>query len=456
MKRTSLIRKLLPLTLIVFVVSFYSSSFAETDKAKNVILFVGDGMGFGHVQVGEAALGKSLSFRQFPHRNVATIYSANNTGTDSAAAATALATGQKVNDGVVSIALPEHADQTPHQPLETLLEVARKQGKRVGVITNTFVYDATPAGFTAHAADRGQRCDIIRDMFTRTKPDVVMGHFRFQTPLKCIDHLDGHKKSLDVMAQDHGFTVARSADQLRDINDNTAPVLAIFPASDSVPGIFKDATLNYPKGPFTNGPLSIATDQDFEQMGAMRLQEMIQHAIRLLEGNPNGFFLLVENSHPDRLGHFQRFYDRCAGLLIEGLESGCPTEFPTGLPFEPPNPNSPTAAQALAVEMDHLSQQVELITQLTAAEDTLLVVTADHDTNNPTVVDPMSDPIKVEWGSINCRDYGLGSEFSICGHSELNVGVWAWGKNSDMFSPSQIGSPMDNTDIHQLLLRNIR
>ncbi len=111
------------------------------DSPSNIILFIGDGMGEAQAIAGSYfATGEAtgLSFQQFPVRSSVTTRSADNPITDSAAAATAMATGRKVNNGVLSVALPGDG-----KPLETILEFALRRGKRAGIVTTTTITHAT-------------------------------------------------------------------------------------------------------------------------------------------------------------------------------------------------------------------------------------------------------------------------------------------------------------------------
>ncbi len=84
----------------------------------------------------------SLNFESLPNQAEVTTYSANSSVTDSAAAATAMATGFKVNNGVISLAIPGSGRE-----LYTLLEYSRDRGKRTGLVTTTYLTHATPAAF---------------------------------------------------------------------------------------------------------------------------------------------------------------------------------------------------------------------------------------------------------------------------------------------------------------------
>jgi len=114
----------------------------------NVILFIGDGMGYNQVAAaGLYAHGASgtLSFEAFPNQAQVTTHSADSAITDSAASATAMATGRKANNGVISVAYPGDGHELP-----TVLEHAAAAGKATGLVTTTDISHATPAAFAAH------------------------------------------------------------------------------------------------------------------------------------------------------------------------------------------------------------------------------------------------------------------------------------------------------------------
>jgi alkaline phosphatase len=81
-----------------------------------------------------------------------------------------MAAGVKVNNEVISRRLPGNGED-----LETILEYAKARGKSTGIVTTTAVTHATPAAFTAHNESRNNYAEIAWDLFTVTKPDVVLG-----------------------------------------------------------------------------------------------------------------------------------------------------------------------------------------------------------------------------------------------------------------------------------------
>ena len=122
----------------------------------NVIFMIGDGMGFDHVAAAEAKYGELFFNNNADVEGEATTFSRNPFGpTDSAAAATALATGRKTGNGQVG--------QYCGKPFESLTETALKQGLAAGVIATEGVDGATPAGFSAHTYSRDDKDGILSD-----------------------------------------------------------------------------------------------------------------------------------------------------------------------------------------------------------------------------------------------------------------------------------------------------
>lgn len=163
-------RLTLALVLLFSVVVWASLPGLAGALAKNVILLVGDGLGFGPIQFARNVLagpGGRLSFERLPYVGLVTTYSANQWVTDSAAAATAMATGYKTNNGMVSV----KPDGTP---VKTVLEAAQGAGKAVGLISTNTVYDATPAAFGAHWGKRSGS-DAIAAQLVDRKIDVILG-----------------------------------------------------------------------------------------------------------------------------------------------------------------------------------------------------------------------------------------------------------------------------------------
>ena len=139
---------------------------AKHEKAKYVFLFIGDGMGLAHVFLTEAYLSQkdgkisntALGFSKFPVMGVATTYSASNIITCSSAAATALASGYKANNGTVGI---YPADSIPLRQISYKL---KELGYKIGIMTSVTIDHATPACFYAHSKKRNSYFEIAMQL----------------------------------------------------------------------------------------------------------------------------------------------------------------------------------------------------------------------------------------------------------------------------------------------------
>lgn len=130
---------------------------------KNIILVIGDGMGLGHITAGEAAFSEQFIFTDWQSISVNTdSLNASKEAvslTDSAAAATAMATGTLTQNGRV-------AADSDGAACKTILDIAKEVGKRTGIVTTDYLYGATPAAFSAHALDRNDTSTILSSQLT--------------------------------------------------------------------------------------------------------------------------------------------------------------------------------------------------------------------------------------------------------------------------------------------------
>jgi alkaline phosphatase len=159
-------RPLLILAALLIACQFSAGAYA----AKNIILMIGDGMGPDHIKAGSYYLtgaAGNLCFEPYYKCSVTT-RSLNSSITDSAAAATAMATGHKTNNGIIS----QSPTGTQYQ---TILELAKTQGKRTGLVTVDPITGATPAGFGAHEPSRNNYINIGNDYLNSAQPEVIFG-----------------------------------------------------------------------------------------------------------------------------------------------------------------------------------------------------------------------------------------------------------------------------------------
>ena len=226
-----------------------------TGNYKNVILLIGDGMGFNHIAAGRAILGVDELFMESAAviAGEATTYSRTIIGpTDSAAAATALATGQKTDNGMVA--------QYLGKDLKSNTEYAMEQGMATGIIASEGVKGATPAGFSAHAFNRNSTDDITRDQMS-SGIDLFLGGAK--------DFYDDYAG--DIAASGYDYATAASA---------------LDPAADKIWGAFSD----------------IATADGTD--ATPTLADLAVFAMNYLAAkSDNGFFLMIEESHIDKRSH---------------------------------------------------------------------------------------------------------------------------------------------------------
>lgn len=197
MKKLSLL-----LSFLLLVLSGYAQ------QAKYVFYFIGDGMGVNQVQGTELYRGElegkigitPIWFTQFPYATTATTFSATNGVTDSAAAGTALATGNKTQNGTIGM------KQDLQTEVSSVAVWAKNKGCRVGVTTSVSVDHATPAAFYAHDPSRGSYYKIGTDLY-KTGFDFYAGSDFIDPNNK--DNKDGNSENLYTMAEKNGYTIAR-------------------------------------------------------------------------------------------------------------------------------------------------------------------------------------------------------------------------------------------------------
>jgi alkaline phosphatase len=247
----------------------------DSSNTTNIILFIGDGMGDAHRLAARwAAVGETgtLSMDNMSARGRAKTGAADNPVTDSAAAATAMASGIKTNNGVIGM----DADLNI---VTTILEEAKNRGKMVGLVTTTQLSHATPAAFAAHIANRNLMTDIAEQMMD-AEVDVLMGggedEFLPATETGCFpevgERTDG--RNLIDEAISAGYTFICDPTALSTI-DPIATVRLL--------GLFADEGMARPFSPTLAG--------------------MTQKAIDILSKNSKGFFLMVEGGQIDWASH---------------------------------------------------------------------------------------------------------------------------------------------------------
>ena len=235
---------------------------------KNVILLIGDGMGFAQTSLARLSLGPkgALAMDSMPQAAFVKTYSAGpGMITDSAAAATALATGNKTINGMIAL-MPDGT------PAKTILEAAAEAGKATGLITTVTITHATPAGFGAHERERNNERDIA-PQYLRQKIDVLLGggeKFFLPKSTPGSERLD--TRDLITEAGAAGYAVVRTREEL--VSAKQSKLLGLF----------------------AKGYMEFKTSEP-------SVAEMASKALEVLEKKGTGFFLMIEGGQIDTACH---------------------------------------------------------------------------------------------------------------------------------------------------------
>ncbi|OLS35650.1 alkaline phosphatase [Alkalihalophilus pseudofirmus] len=195
--------------------------------------------------------------------------SADNWVTDSAAAGTAMATGSKTNNGMVSVS-PEG------EILETVLEAASDAGKSTGLVATSTITHATPAVFGSHVESRGSEADIALQLINDV--DVMLGGGKSNF-LPKEENGNQAERNLVEEAKSNGYQFVETKEEL----------LAMNGKQDKVLGLFADG--------------GMAPELDRDHTEEPSLADMTTAALHSLSNNKKGFFLMVEGSQIDWAGH---------------------------------------------------------------------------------------------------------------------------------------------------------
>jgi len=294
-------------------------------RARNVILFIGDGMGISTVTAARILEGQRrgvsgeqnhLSFEDFSWSALVRTYSADQQVSDSAPTATAMMTGSHANDGALSVS-PETPENTAdagvvaRHALPTLLEQAEERGLSTGIVSTARITHATPASAYAHTPNRDWEAavqapgatlpDIAAQLIARQKAgdgiEVVLGGGReFFAAANAADpeypqRMGRRRDGRDLVqewtsAQPQSAYVWKRDDLLKVDAKRTRRLL----------GLFEPSHMRY------------EADRAQDVAGEPSLAEMTTKAIELLRGNRKGYFLMVEGGRIDHAHHAGNAY----------------------------------------------------------------------------------------------------------------------------------------------------
>ena len=296
---------------------------------KYVFMFIGDGMGNPQVSATQYYLGSiqnpdsefpvpaDLSFTRFEALGMVTTYDASSFCPDSASTATSMASGEKTLSGVINY------DVTLTTPFKLITEYAKEAGRKIGVISSVSVDHATPAAYYAKQPSRNDYYEIALQAITGNTVDYLAG--------------GGFKKEADDLlakAQENGWTITASSDDVRALNADSGRVLAINPVLQD------SAAIHY--------------EIDRERLSAagediLSLADFVQAGINVLD-NDNGFFMMCEGGKIDWAGHA----NDAATSIHETI----------------------ALSDAVQVALDFAAEH---------PDETLIIVTADHETGGMTI-----------------------------------------------------------------------
>ncbi|MCU5707811.1 alkaline phosphatase [Bacillus wiedmannii] len=250
-------------------------------QPKNVIIMVMDGTSSSATTLARLYKGKPLALDEIVTGGVRT-YSAESAITDSAPAATALATGNKSNSGYVGIlpsivsspGLKSIKEEDKLRPVANVLEGAKRTGRATGIVATAEIQHATPAGFSAHHINR-KRFDVIAEQQVYQNIDVVLGGGK--EALLPIKRKDG--EDLVKVIQDKGYDFVETKDAL--LNSKSKKIW----------------------GSFSHNALAFDMDREATNPEQPTLSQMTEKAIQTLSKDKDGFFLFVEGSKPDWAAH---------------------------------------------------------------------------------------------------------------------------------------------------------
>lgn len=442
-----LARALLPLSLTLSLTMVLAAEAAEDapktpTEPTNIIFLVGDGMGVAYTSAYRyfqndptTPLVERTIFDQLLVGSASTYPDDQGQVTDSAAAATALATGTKTFNGAIGV-------NSQHQPLVTMLDRAKELGYLTGIAVTCQVNHATPAAFVAHADSR-QSYDSIADQYVdlrikdKPKVDLILGGGQ--------DYFV--RKDRNLVKEFEALGYSYQADFKNLDNIKKLPALGLFS--------------------------KMGMDPALESKYPLRLADMTQKSLELLSKNNKPFLLMLEASQIDWCGHandiacamgemrdmaaamalIKNFIDQHPNTIFVatadhstgGLALGTKGEYQWGAAVvRNIKATAPNIARRLLANKNNWKSEWQSLTQLKLSEDEQkyldALITQSDENNSQASLDQLNNQV------LGLIDKYSSTGWSTKGHTGEDVQIFSYGKNSAQFAGS-----MDNTDIAKKL-----
>ncbi len=263
-------------SIFILALATLAASCADAAPPTRVILFIGDGAGTSYWTAASLAT-DSLAVKQFPVVGLVDTQSSDSKITDSAAAATAYASGIRTYNGALGVDPDTNA-------VLTVLEVAQQRGMATGLVATSSLTHATPAAFASHVSNRQKHWEIARQLAEAGVDVLLGGGRRYFEATSRTDGLD----LLAAMAAEGAVLITQ--DEFQDLDtDSVSTLIGLF-ASDHMPDVYSRVP---------------------------SLPEMTSRALEVLDKDPDGFFLMVEGSQPDWWGHDNATLDSVTAEMLD-------------------------------------------------------------------------------------------------------------------------------------------
>ncbi len=367
------------------------------DKAKNIIFMVPDGQGLSNITAARifknGPNGEPLNQETLDNIGYQRTHSANSTITDSAAAASAWAMGEKFVNGEISCHADKDGNCVDLKP--TILETAAEAGKATGLVVTAQISHATPAAFGAHVPSRSQGVEIARQFIEDVGVDVVLGGSVYRAD-------DTQREYIINAATTRGYTLVRNETEMDDaVTAGTPKVLGLFEqngiGNGKTPEMFRVDGSKYPEDEPT-------------------LADITEAALDILEEDRDGFFLMVEGSQIDWANHGG------ARETPDAAQSATKYQLAESLGFD----------EAVGAVLNWVNAAPD------RKDNTLLIIVADHDCGGFAVNGP--------YGSLSNRGDIVEGAFTSTNHTAVDTIIYSQGPGSD-----QLNAAVDNTDLYYVM-----